>query len=60
MKIPLSEIEQDSLRGRGILAQDEFAYQANNFVYAENALSGKKRVINVRNVVNEGKNILLG
>jgi hypothetical protein len=60
MKTPLNEIEQDSLRNRGILGQNEIAYRENNFTYAEDVLSSKRRMINTSNIVNEGKNLLLG
>lgn len=60
MKTPLSEIEQENLRTRGILKNSEFAYKEGNLTFAEDALAGTKRVINVKNVVNEGKDILFG
>ena len=60
MKTPLNEIEQDNLRTRGILDINEIAYRENNLVYAENAISGAKRVINVTTLVNESANLLLG
>ncbi len=60
MKHPLSITEQETLRSKGILASDEIAYQENSIIYAENALTGIKRVINTLNIVKESKNILLG
>lgn len=63
MKLPLSEIEQDNLRTRGVLGNSEIAYinQQDGLTYAENVLSGFKRIINSSSrVVNEGKNLLLG
>lgn len=60
MKTPLSETEQDNLRTRGILGQNEIAYKEKNLVFAEDAISGQKRVINVTRIVNEGKDLLLG
>lgn len=60
MRQPLSTTEQDSLRTRGILKQNEIAYKENNLVIAEDALSGAKRVINVHAVMKESKNLLFG
>lgn len=60
MKTPLSETEQDDLRKRGILNQNEIAYRENNLIFAEDAINGKKRVINVTQMFNESKNLLLG
>lgn len=60
MKIPLSETEQGDLKTRGILARNEIAYRENNIIYAEDAIAGVKRIINVTSFVNESKNLLLG
>lgn len=60
MKTPLSEIEQDNLRTRGIIGGQEIAYRENNLVYAEDVLGGQKRVINVGTLVKESKDLLLG
>ncbi len=60
MKTPLSEIEQANLKTRGVLANNEIAYKENNLTYAEDVLSGNKRLINVNSFMNESKNLLLG
>lgn len=60
MKTPLSEIEQETLRTRGLIKANEIAYKENGLVYAEDALAGKKRIVNSSEMVNESKNILLG
>ena len=60
MKTPLNETEQDNLRTRGVLARNEIAYRENNLIYAEDAISGAKRVISVSSVMSESKNLLLG
>lgn len=60
MKTPLSEIEQDNLRTRGVLARNEIAYRENNLVFAEDVIAGTKRIINTSAFVKESKNLLLG
>jgi len=58
MRKSLSEIEQDSLRTRGVLYNNEIAYKEGNVVYAENVLTGEKRAINMFQAIKEGKLIL--
>lgn len=60
MKTPLSIIEQDSLRTKGVLNQSEIAYREGELFFAEDAITGTKRVINVSTVVKEAKDLLLG
>ena len=60
MKTPLSITEQDSLRTKGILKQSEIAYREGELFFAEDSISGNKRVINVATVVKEAKDLLLG
>lgn len=60
MKQPLSETEQQSLKTKGLLKANEIAYREENLIFAEDALSGEKRVINSQTFVKESKNILLG
>ena len=61
MKTPLTEIEQNNLRLKGILGHNEMAYQENNCVYAVDVLTNNSRVIDVRsNSLKENKNILFG
>lgn len=60
MKTPLSIIEQDSLRTKGILDQSEIAYREGDLFFAEDAISGNKRIINIATVVKESKDLLLG
>lgn len=60
MKTSLSEIEQSNLKTRGILKQNEIAYRENGLMYAEDVISGTKRIINsVSSPLKEGK-VLLG
>jgi len=60
MKKTLSTTEQEDLKTRGIISKDEIAYRENNFIFAEDVLSGEKRVVNAFQMVKENKNILLG
>ena len=60
IKIPLSEIEQSNLRAKGIVGNNEIVYRENNCIYAEDAISGSKRVVNTMQLVKEGKDLLFG
>jgi len=60
MKIPLNQIEQNNLRSRGVLGQGEIAYRENNKTYAEDAISGEKRMIDSLSDQLKESKILLG
>jgi hypothetical protein len=60
MKTPLSITEQDQLRLRHIIKDSEIAYRDGNLYFAEDAISGERRVINVSSMVQESKTILFG
>ena len=61
MKKLLTQTEQDNLRVKGILKVNEIAfYGDHNLLFAEDVLSGSKRVINSLSMIKEATNILLG
>ena len=60
MKIPLNQIEKNKLRRRGVLGQGEIEYLDNNKTYAEEAISGEKRMIDSLSDQLKESKILLG
>lgn len=60
MKSALSTPEQESLRMKKILKTSEIAYQEGELFFAEDALTGDKRVINVSQIMAESKSFLFG
>jgi hypothetical protein len=60
MKSPLSATEQESLRMKNILKTNEIAYKEDNKIFAEDALTGEKRIISVSQSISEAKSFLFG
>lgn len=54
MKTALTKSEQQLLRGKGILSQNEVAYQEGDLYVAEDVLSGARRILaNASSVLSE-------
>ena len=54
MKTALTKSQQTLLRGKGILTQNEVAYQEGDLYVAEDVLSGARRILaNASNVLSE-------
>ena len=63
MKQALTKDQQTFLRGRGVLTQNEVAYQEGDLYVAEDVLSGTKRILaNAGSMLSESntKKILYG
>lgn len=56
MKNALTPQDQHMLRSRGILQDNEVAYQEGDLYVAENVLSGHKRIINAGSILAETTN----
>jgi hypothetical protein len=50
---PLPDMEQASLRSRGVLQTEEVAVRAGDLLVAVNTLTGGRRSITIENVVTE-------
>lgn len=50
---PLLDVEQSSLRSRGVLTNEEVAVRAGDLLVAVNTLTGARRAITTENAVNE-------